>query len=66
MIALETAPPLLRFEIAREGSVLLARAPHLWPEFQARAMVEWREWAPLARRFTAAAMARLEVGHGPA
>ena len=66
LIALDTAPPLLRFEIAREGSVLLARAPHLWPDFQARAMVEWWEWAPLARRFTAAAMARLEAEHGPA
>ncbi len=66
LIALDTAPALLRFEIAREGSVLLARAPHLWPDFQARAMVEWWEWAPLARRFTAAAMARLEAGHGPA
>ena len=66
LIALDTAPALLRFEIAREGSVLLARSPHLWPDFQARAMVEWWEWAPLARRFTAAAMARLEAGHGPA
>ena len=66
LIALDTAPPLLRFEIAREGSVLLARAPHLWPDFQARAMVEWWEWAPLARRFTAAAMARLEADRGPA
>ncbi len=66
LIALDAAPALLRFEIAREGSVLLSRAPHLWPDFQARAMVEWWEWAPLARRFTAAAMARLEAGHGPA
>ena len=66
LIALDTAPALLRFEIAREGAVLLARAPHLWPDFQAQAMVEWWDWAPLARRFTAAAMARLEAGHGPA
>ncbi|MEO8682887.1 MAG: nucleotidyltransferase domain-containing protein [Vicinamibacterales bacterium] len=66
LISLDTAPPLLRFEIARDGSVLLARAPHLWPEFQARAMVEWWEWAPLARRFAAAAMVRLDADHGQA
>ena len=68
LIQLETAPPLLRFEIARDGAVLAARAPHLWPDFQARAMVDWWEWAPLARRFAAAAMARLgsQAGHGRA
>ena len=68
LIQLETAPPLLRFEIARDGVVLLERAPHLWSDFQARAMVDWWEWAPLARRFAAAAMARLQsqAGHGAA
>ena len=68
LISLETAPPLLRFEIARDGAVLLERAPHLWTDFQARAMVDWWEWAPLARRFAAAAMARLQsqAGYGPA
>ena len=66
LIPLETAPPLLRFEIARDGAVLLERAPHLWSDFQARAMVDWWEWAPLARRFAAAAMARLQsqADHG--
>ena len=57
---LETAPPLLRFEIARDGVLLLERSPDLWSDFRARAMVDWWDWAPLARRFTAAAMARLE------
>lgn len=68
LIALETAPPLLRFEIARSGVVLVARHRHLWPEFQARAMVDWWDWAPLAGRFAAAAMARLQsqTHHGPA
>ena len=68
LIPLETAPPLLRFEIARDGAPLLERAPHLWVDFQARAMVDWWEWAPLARRFAAAAMARLQspAGHGAA
>ena len=68
VIPLETAPPLLRFEISRDGAVLLQRAPHLWPDFQARAMVDWWDWAPINRRFTAAAMARLQAqgGHGSA
>jgi len=68
LIELETAPPLLRFEIARDGAVLLERVPHLWRDFQARAMVDWWEWAPFARRFAAAAMTRLQsqVGDGPA
>ncbi len=57
---LETAPPLLRFEIARGGVLLLERSPDLWSDFRARAMVDWWDWAPLARRFAAAAMARLE------
>ena len=60
LIPLETATPLLRFEIARDGAVLLQRAPHLWSDFQARAMVDWWDWAPLARRFAEAAMARLQ------
>ena len=66
LIPLDTAPPLLRFEIARDGSVLFERAPCLWSDFQARAMVDWWDWAPLARRFSSAAAARLRVqaGHG--
>ena len=60
LIQLETAPALLRFEIARDGRVLLERRPHLWTEFQARAMVDWWDWAPIARRSAAAAMTRLE------
>jgi predicted nucleotidyltransferase len=59
LIQLETAPPLLRFEIARDGVLLVERSKGLWPAFQARAMVDWWEWAPSARRFVAAAMNRL-------
>jgi len=68
IVALETASPLLRFEIARDGVVLLERTPHLWADFKARAMVDWWDWAPLARRFGSAAMARLrpQADHGPA
>ena len=59
VIALEDAPPLLRFEIARDGLVLMKRTAHLWSDFKARAMVDWWDWAPTARRFHAAAAARL-------
>jgi predicted nucleotidyltransferase len=69
LIDLRAAPPLLRFEIARDGQVLVERVPHLWSDFKARAMVDWWEWAPLARRFHRQAVARLRSGpvtHGPA
>jgi uncharacterized protein len=66
LVALETAPPLLRFEIARDGIVVLERAPHAWADFRARAMVDWWDWAPLARRFQRAAANRLGVVRGPA
>lgn len=59
VIALDRAPSLLRFEVARDGQVLVERAPHLWSDFKTRAMVDWWDWAPLARRFHAAAAARL-------
>ena len=59
VIALDDAPPLLRFEIARDGKVLVERKPHAWADFRARAMVDWWDWAPLARRIHAAAAARL-------
>ena len=51
VIALAEAPPLLRFQIARDGRVLAERQPHLWSDFKARAMVDWWDWAPIARRF---------------
>lgn len=68
LIFLDDAPPLLRFEIAREGVVLLERRPFLWADFKAKAMRDWWDWAPYARRIQAAAVARLraEVVHGPA
>lgn len=61
LVALETAPPLLRFEVARDGKVLIERSPYAWSDFRARAMVDWWEWAPLARRFHRAAIDRLRV-----
>jgi len=68
LVALESAPPLLRFEVAREGRVLLERADHAWSDFKAKAMLDWWDWAPYARRFHEAAAARLRqsVDRGPA
>lgn len=68
LVWLDAAPPLLRFEIARDGLVLAARNPHDWPEFRARAMIDWWDWAPTARMMHAVMSARLreEADHGPA
>jgi predicted nucleotidyltransferase len=59
LVRLDTAPPLLRFEIARDGKVLVERVPHAWTDFRARAMTDWWEWAPTARMLHAAAVSRL-------
>jgi hypothetical protein len=61
LVRLDAAPPLLRFEIARDGRVLLERAPHAWADFRARAMTDWWDWAPTARLFHAAAASRLRA-----
>lgn len=62
LIDLASAPPLLRVEVARDGVLLFARPASLWSDFRGRALVDWWDWAPLARRFGAAAMARLAAG----
>lgn len=59
IVFLDEAPPQLRFEIAKSGRVVLERAPGLWVRERARAMVDWWDWAPMARRLHAAAIARL-------
>lgn len=68
LVRLNDAPPLLRFEIARDGFPLVERAPHAWADFKARAMIDWWDWAPTARRFHATAVGRLreKLGRGPA
>jgi predicted nucleotidyltransferase len=67
VVPLDASPPLLRFEIAREGKVLIERNPQAWADFRARAMLDWWDWAPTARMIHAAAIARLResVGRGP-
>ena len=55
MIFLADAPPLLRFEISRDGVLLFEKEDGLWTSVKARAMVDWWDWAPYARMFAAAA-----------
>ena len=68
VVPMDESPPLLRFEIARDGKLLVERKPHAWADFRARAMVDWWDWAPLARRIHSAAASRLKerMGRGPA
>ena len=67
LVWLDTAPPLLRFEIARNGLVLVQRDPYTWAEFRAHAMIDWWDWAPTARMMHQAMASRLreEARHGP-
>jgi hypothetical protein len=62
LVVLDDAPPLLRFEIARDGRVLVERVPHAWADFKARAMIDWWDWAPLARMLHASALKRVREG----
>ncbi len=59
LVDLRRAPPLLRLEIARDGLPILERAEDAWVHFKARAMLDWWDWAPLARRFHRLAARRL-------
>lgn len=59
IVYLDQAPPLLRFEIARDGKVLLEKRPRLWTRFKARAMIDWWDWGPTARKMHAVYLRRL-------
>ena len=59
LVDLSAAPPLLRFEVARDGCVLWERDDEVWPSFRARAMLDWFDWAPTARRMAAVRLERL-------
>jgi hypothetical protein len=67
-VLLNEAPPLLRFEIARDGQLLLERDPYAWSDFRAHAMIDWWDWAPTARLAQETMMTRLreEAHRGPA
>ena len=62
VVFLGEAPPQLRFEIARSGMLLVERTAGAWTRERARAMVDWWDWAPMARRMHARAVARLRLG----
>jgi hypothetical protein len=68
LVDLGRAPPLLRFEIANDGVLLVARDRRDWVDFRANAMIDWWDWAPTARKINDAAIRRLreQVGlpHG--
>lgn len=68
LVDLRRAPPLLRFEIARDGVVLVEDREGEWLRFREQAMLDWWDWAPYARRFHQLAAQRLreELAHGPA
>ena len=65
---LDDAPPLLRFEIGRDGIVLIEREPDAWARFRAQAMIDWWDWAPTARMMHRAMGKRLreEANRGQA
>ncbi len=66
VVYLEEAPPLLRFQITRDGEVLVARRPRLWTQFKTQAMVDWWDWEPTARKINAVYIRRLRerIAHG--
>jgi predicted nucleotidyltransferase len=66
VVYLDDSPPQLRYEIARDGVLVIERRPHAWAEFRAHAMLDWWDWAPTARSLHHAAMQHLraKVVHG--
>jgi predicted nucleotidyltransferase len=72
LVDVRRAPPLLRFEIARDGAVVAERQAGDWSRFVARAMLDWWDWAPTARRMARVnaeclrrEVASEEAGDGP-
>ncbi|HYN22823.1 MAG TPA: nucleotidyltransferase domain-containing protein [Thermoanaerobaculia bacterium] len=59
VVLLDDAPPLLRFEIAREGVLLFEREDHFWTDFKTKAMIDWWDWAPTHRMIAAGVARRL-------
>lgn len=68
VVYMDTASPLLRFEITRDGVLLKESRPYEWADFKVQAMRDWYEWKPYADRIFAATLERLRerVKSGPA
>ena len=64
VVLLDEAPPLLRFEITREGVLLFEREEGLWTDFRVKAMMDWWDWAPTFRRMADRAIQRLKESVG--
>lgn len=60
IVDLSSAPPLLRFQVAKDGIVLKAVDKHTWSQFRYTAMRDWWDWAPFARRMWSRARRRLD------
>lgn len=59
LVFLDDAPPQLRFQVARHGVPVYTRDDRAWSRFKARAMLDWWDWKPYARRIHAAAVDRV-------
>jgi predicted nucleotidyltransferase len=59
VVYMNEASPLLRFEISRDGVLILEREEGLWTGFRVRAMLDWWDWAPYAKQIEDAAIRRL-------
>ena len=59
VVFLNQAPPLLRFEIAKEGILLHQDQNHLWTDFKTQAMLDWWDWEPIAKQMEDALIQRL-------
>lgn len=58
-VDLASAPPQLRFEIARNGAVIVERTEGAWVRERARAFIDWWDFRPIARTVHHAAIQRL-------
>ena len=68
VVYLNEVPPLLGFEISRDGILIFQREDGLWNRFKEVAIQAWWDWAPYAKRLAEAAVRRLreKVAHGQA
>lgn len=67
-VDLRKAPALLRFEISRDGVLLVEREKGAWTGFQVRAWTDWWDWQPTFRRMgeIARESLRKEIDRGSA
>jgi predicted nucleotidyltransferase len=68
VVYLNEVPPLLGFEISRDGVLIFQREDGLWNRFKEVAIQAWWDWAPYAKMFAKAAVRRLreKVANGQA